>query len=71
MRGELPVNVVLEDIQPGHAGKPLGTRFTILEVGAETLRIEDEHGERRVVCRMITEGQWSRGELVVAKKENT
>ena len=40
-----------------HTGQPVGAKFRVLEIGAETLAVVDEFGEHRTVNRMLFERQ--------------
>ncbi len=61
---KIPLNRWLVDVAPGHAGRPTLTMHRVLEVGAETVRLEDEHGNKFAANRLMLEGQLARGEVV-------
>jgi hypothetical protein len=60
----IPLGRWLVDVAPGHAGKPTLAMHRVLKVGEETVRLEDEHGNKFVSNRLMLEGQLQRGELV-------
>ncbi len=45
------------DARPGHEGIPGQERFRVIEVGAETLKVEDEYGIQRVVNAIAFQAQ--------------